>query len=48
MKITTRKSIIKVTLTWDDWWPMWFSEDDYFSVGFGPLFIQVSTKDRAE
>lgn len=48
MKIKTRNSIITIALTWSEWWPMWFAEDEYFSIGFGPLFIQVSKKDRPE
>ena len=44
MRLNARNTTVDIGLTWGDWWPMWHAEDDYFSIGFGPLFIQVFVK----
>jgi hypothetical protein len=32
---------IDIAFTWSDWGFLWNREDNYISIGLGPLFIQL-------
>jgi hypothetical protein len=31
---------LKISLTWDEWWPHWFDLPTYLGIGIGPVFIE--------
>lgn len=31
---------VKISLTWGEWAPHWFSLPQYLAIGIGPIFIE--------
>jgi hypothetical protein len=30
-----------ITITWLEWWPLFYRQKGYLSLGIGPLFLEI-------